>query len=68
VQVVGLGKGSGGRPAAITAAFGAATAAALAAFVAMYRPLRTNPREESVGLAILWLIAIAGLVAHLAGL
>jgi hypothetical protein len=52
----------------ITAAFGAATAAALAALVAMYRPLRTNPREESVGLAIIWLIAIAGLVAHLAGL
>jgi hypothetical protein len=52
----------------IIAAFGAATAAALAALVAMYRPLRTNPREESVGLAIIWLIAIAGLVAHLSGL
>jgi len=52
----------------ITAAFGVATAVALAALAAMYRPLRTNPREESVGLAILWLIAIAGLVAHLAGL
>lgn len=52
----------------ITVAFGAATAAALAALVAMYRPLRTNPREESVGLATIWLIAVAGLVAHLAGL
>ena len=52
----------------ITAAFGAASAAALTALVAMYRALRTNPREESVGLAIIWLIAIAGLVAHLAGL
>lgn len=52
----------------IMAAFGAATTAAIAALVAMYRPLRTNPREESVGLAIIWVIAIAGLVAHLAGL
>lgn len=51
----------------ITAAFSAATIASLFALVAMYRPLRTNPREESVGLAIIWLIAVAGLVAHLAG-
>ena len=48
-------------------AFLIGVAAALAALVAMYRPLRTNPNEESTMIAIISLGTIAGWVVQVAG-
>jgi len=51
----------------VMAAFAVASAAAPGALVALYRPLRTNPAEESTMIAICSVLAIAGRAAKLAG-